>query len=119
MEQGIFDWDALRRSAERIKLSDPMPVEEPKVTYIAVIARSNMLPGYAHSYSSNRPDGGWFALMGTDRDAIIDDALDKVAEFETMNAVQYEVWVGTITDRVKVPRREYKIVPLDGKGSRL
>ncbi len=73
---------------------------KPKTTYIAVIARADMQPGFAYTYSSNRTDGGWYALMGTDKAAIIHEALTKVQEF---GAEKYEVWVGTLTEKVVLP----------------
>ncbi len=91
--------------------------ERPKPTIIAVIARANLTPGYAHEYTSHRTDGGWYALMGTDREMLIDSALDKAEEFNTSNPYhnpsQYEVWIGTLTEKIVTPpKREYRVVKL-------
>jgi hypothetical protein len=71
------------------------------VTYVAVVVRIGMSPignsGPARSY---RDDSGWYALMGIDKAAIIHEALQKVQEF---GADRYEVWVGTLTEKVLLP----------------
>jgi hypothetical protein len=68
------------------------------VIYVAVVARQDMSPGLA--YLSDRHDDGWYALMGTDKAGLIHDALQKVQEF---GADRYEVWVGTLIEKVLLP----------------
>lgn len=89
----------------------PVLVKAP--IYVAVIARSldyaTGLDKYdLHPFESNRHDDGWYALMGQDRDALIQEALKKRTEF---GSNRYEVWVGMLTDRVSIPTN-FKLLKL-------
>jgi len=78
--------------------------------HVAVIARSPRMGDYTYSQllSSNRHDDGWFALMNTDRNALIAEALQKRTEF---GAERYEVWIGTLNEKVLIPTN-FKVVKL-------
>ena len=113
-KQGIRKRVARTRVAENVALLRPgIAKEKPMPSFIAVIARANLTPGFAHSYTSDRYDGGWYALMGTDREALIFRAMDKAEEFSTDAWSKYVVWIGTLTEKVIIPpKREYRVVKL-------
>lgn len=92
-------------------LSEWVPQPKLGTIYIAVIVRAQ---AYSNEFfsdfflTSHRTDGGWYALMSMDKDKLIAEALVKRTEF---GGDRYEVWVGTLTEKVLIPTN-FEVVKL-------
>ena len=72
------------------------------VTYVAVVVRKGFANyPYESKYASGRDDGGWFALMGEDKDKLIQETLESARTFGGSQA--YEVAVGVLDEMVVTP----------------
>lgn len=81
--------------------------------HVAVVVRklaySNAEPvTVAGVWSSQRGRGDWAAFLGVDQDSVIAEAMSATKAW----GPQYEVWVGTLTGLVQMPKPRFEVVSL-------
>lgn len=78
----------------------------PPVSWVAVV----QVP--ADGLGNANPDGKLSSFVGLVKEDVISDALEAAASWGARNGRKYEVWIGTLTERVVVPT-SYRLVKLD------
>lgn len=93
------------RSLKALKRSARDPI------FIAVIVREGFRESLGSiRFSSHREDDGWYALMGMDKQKLVQAALTKARGFS--RATRYEVAVGRLDEMVVMPTPAFEYVTL-------
>ena len=97
-----------KRELRRMRRSIKQQSRKTTVHVAVVMTKDMLLPINSLQPSCRAPFGDWATFTGTDRDLVVQRAIEAVRKWGEQ---QYEVWSGTLTGRVVVPTN-FKVVKL-------
>ena len=83
-----------------------------KTIFVATVIKRDYATAAGESYKSARPTGDWASFVSDSKADAVGRALEARDSWEKKFCGPYQIWVGELTEEVKVPRQTYDLVRL-------